>query len=112
MPYNAEFDDSASEDRVRSYRDRFLTNWAIVCLLPNMQRVIVGRFRTRADADGHLRVLRQMMPCREFIVVFDCENHESSFQSNSQNKGSSRFLTPKPISLVRKRYVGIERCRK
>lgn len=74
MPYNAEFNDSASEDRACSYRERFLTNWAIVCLLPNMQRKIVGRFRTRTDADGHLRVLRQMMPEREFIVVFDCES--------------------------------------
>ncbi len=79
MPYNAEFDDSASQDRVRSYLDRFLTNWAIVCLLPNMQRIIVGRFRTRTDADGHLRVLRQMMPNREFIVVFDCETDASPF---------------------------------
>ncbi|MBD1822805.1 hypothetical protein H6F51_09895 [Cyanobacteria bacterium FACHB-DQ100] len=70
MPYNAEFDDSAAHDRVCSYRERFLTNRAVplahanvsVCLLPNMQCVIVGRFRTRTDADGHLRVLRQMMP--------------------------------------------------
>ncbi|MBD1843817.1 hypothetical protein H6F89_10470 [Cyanobacteria bacterium FACHB-63] len=80
MPHNAEFDDSAAHDRVRSYRERFLTNWTIVCLLPNMQRVIVGRFRTRTDADGHLRVLRQMMPRREFIVVFDREE-SGSFSS-------------------------------
>jgi hypothetical protein len=44
MPYNAEFDDSASENRVRSYRDRYLTNWLIVCLLPNKQRTIVDDF--------------------------------------------------------------------
>ncbi|GAP98791.1 hypothetical protein [Leptolyngbya sp. NIES-2104] len=80
MPYNAEFDDSAANDRARTYQERYLTNWAIVCLLPNMQRTIVGRFRTRTDADGHLRVLRQVMPDREFIVVFDRAN-ESSLQS-------------------------------
>lgn len=82
MPYNAEFDDSAANDRARTYQERYLTNWAVplahasvsVCLLPDMQRTIVGRFRTRTDADGHLRVLRQVMPDRGFIVVFDRES--------------------------------------
>ena len=52
------------------YRER-LTPWAIVRLLPNMQRFVAGRFRTRSDADGHLQFLRQHIPNGNFIVVFD-----------------------------------------
>jgi hypothetical protein len=47
--------------------------WAIARLLPNMQRTIVGRFRSRSDADGHLQCLRQLIPNASFVVVFDCQ---------------------------------------
>ena len=47
--------------------------WAIARLLPNMQRTIVGRFRSRSDADGHLQCLRQLIPHASFVVVFDLE---------------------------------------
>lgn len=45
--------------------------WAIARLLPNCQRTIVGRFRSRSDADGHLHCLRQLIPHASFVVVFD-----------------------------------------
>ena len=54
------------------YRAR-LNPWAIARLLPNMQRTIVGRFRSRSDADGHLRCLRQLIPDASFVVVFDLQ---------------------------------------
>ena len=54
------------------YRAR-LNPWVIVRLLPNMQRIIVGRFRSRSDADGHLQCLRQLIPQASFVVVFDCQ---------------------------------------
>lgn len=54
------------------YRAR-LNSWAIARLLPNRQRTIVGRFRSRSDADGHLQCLRQLMPHASFVVVFDCQ---------------------------------------
>ncbi len=38
-----------------------------------MQHTIVGRFRSRSDADGHLQCLRQLMPDAAFLVVFDCQ---------------------------------------
>ena len=50
-----------------------LSPWIIVRLLPNMQRVTVGRFRTRSDADGHLQILQRLLPRAEMIVVFDVE---------------------------------------
>lgn len=55
-----------------SYRDS-LYCWLIVRLLPNMQRKVVARCRTRSDADGHLQALRRLMPDTEFTVVFDPE---------------------------------------
>ena len=33
------------------YKQR-LNSWIIVCLLPNLQRSVVGRFRSWSDADG------------------------------------------------------------
>ena len=48
-----------------------LNPWAIARLLPNCQRTIVGRFRSRSDADGHLHCLRQLIPHASFVVVFD-----------------------------------------
>ena len=48
-----------------------LNPWAIARLLPNSQRTIVGRFRSRSDADGHLQCMRQLMPHASFVVVFD-----------------------------------------
>ncbi|MCY7276660.1 MAG: hypothetical protein LH702_23725 [Phormidesmis sp. CAN_BIN44] len=53
-----------------TYSDR-LKHWAIVRLLPKMQRVVIERFRRRADADGHLQFLQQRIPTATFIVVFD-----------------------------------------
>jgi hypothetical protein len=72
MPHNSNHDDfKAATNRV-SYKDR-LNNWAIARLLPNMQHTIVGRFRSRSDAEGHLQCLRQLMPDVSFVVVFDCQ---------------------------------------
>ncbi len=55
-----------------AYQSR-LYPWAIARLLPNMQRTLVGRFRSRSDADGHLRCLRQLIPHASFVVVFDSQ---------------------------------------
>lgn len=55
---------------VMPYRDS-LSSWAVVRLLPDMQRVVVGRFRKESDADGHLKVLSRLTPDAAFRVVFD-----------------------------------------
>lgn len=52
------------------YRER-LESWAIARILPDKQRTIVSRFRSRSDADGHLQCLRQRMPHASFVMVFD-----------------------------------------
>lgn len=48
-----------------------LNSWIIVRLLPNLQRRVVGRFRSWSDADGQIRILRQLLPEARLIVVFD-----------------------------------------
>ena len=53
-----------------TYLER-LTPWCIIRPFPNMRSPIVGRFRRRIDAEGHLRVLKQMMPTVPFEIMFD-----------------------------------------
>ncbi len=54
------------------YKER-LTPWVLVRLLPNMQRLTVGQFRTRSDADGHLQILRRLIPNAKFVVMFNAD---------------------------------------
>ncbi|NEO23752.1 MULTISPECIES: hypothetical protein [unclassified Moorena] len=53
-----------------SYSQR-LYPWALIRLLPKMQRVVVRRFRNRSDAEGHLQALKRLMPDEKFIIIFD-----------------------------------------
>ncbi len=48
--------------------------WTIVRLLPNLQKITVGRFRRRSDAEGHLQVLQRLMPLARFAIVFEVES--------------------------------------
>lgn len=70
MLYIAETRDAVSDLPVSPYRER-LHCWAIVRLLPNFQRLVIGHFRNRSDADGHLQLLRQQVPEGDFTVIFD-----------------------------------------
>ena len=45
--------------------------WCVVRQLPNMQQIVLGRYRKRAEADGHLALLRQQMPHGSFAIIFD-----------------------------------------
>ena len=55
---------------IMTYKER-LYCWAIARLLPTQQWIIVARFRNRSDADGHLQLLRRIIPNVQFQVVFD-----------------------------------------
>ncbi len=43
--------------------------WCIIRPFPDMRTLIVGRFRRRVDAEGHLRILKQMMPTVPFEII-------------------------------------------
>lgn len=74
MPQNYEDNDFSLETKA-VYKER-LNPWAITRLLPDMQRVTVARFRSRSDADGHVQILRQLIPDASFTVVFDCQREQ------------------------------------
>ena len=53
-----------------TYLER-LHPWCIIRPFSNMRTLIVGRFRRRVDAEGHLRILKQMIPSVPLEIVFD-----------------------------------------
>ena len=44
--------------------------WAVVLLLPNMQNLVVNRFRHRPDAKECWQLLRRSNPDRHYIVIY------------------------------------------
>lgn len=53
-----------------TYQQR-LKYWAIARFLPSEQWVIVARFYSRSDAEGHYQFLSRNLPNAQFRVVFD-----------------------------------------
>jgi hypothetical protein len=45
--------------------------WIVVRHLPNSHRLVLGRYRKRADADGHLALLRMLTPRGSFAIAYD-----------------------------------------
>jgi len=78
MPQNTDYQPSPTETQAKAkvYRQR-LNTWAIIRIVPDIEPVIVARFRSRADADGYLRHLRQVIPNTTFQIVVDCQRHEA-----------------------------------
>jgi hypothetical protein len=63
-------------EQEKTYRDR-LKRWAISRLSKDGQLTIVSRFRSRSDADGHLRLLQHRYPNETFVVIVDQESAPS-----------------------------------
>jgi hypothetical protein len=76
MPENTDNQASKSDNQPIAYKER-LNSWAIARQLPNTQREIVARFRSRSDADGYMRHLPQEIPNASYLVVFDCQREAS-----------------------------------
>ncbi|KAB8319192.1 hypothetical protein SD81_009820 [Tolypothrix campylonemoides VB511288] len=58
--------------QTKTYRTA-LAPWAVVrCFSPN-ERTVLSRFRSRSDADGHLAVLRRLMPEADLQVIVDMD---------------------------------------
>jgi hypothetical protein len=49
-----------------------------------MQRLTVGRFRRWNDAHEHMRILRQLVPEANYVIVFDpdLEQQDSTDKEN------------------------------
>lgn len=53
-----------------TYRDS-LYPWCIIRLLPDLQRMLVQRFRRRGDAEAYLKMLQSLLPDTPHIIIFD-----------------------------------------
>ena len=53
-----------------SYKDK-LNPWCISRPMSDVQMRIVRRFRRRVDAEGHLKILKQLIPNVPFEIMFD-----------------------------------------
>ncbi len=71
-----------------TYKDK-LNPWCIIRPVSNVQMRIVGRFRRRSDAEGHLQVLKRMIPNIPFEIMFDITPEPTGTED----------LTPPPPSL-------------
>jgi hypothetical protein len=58
-------------DKFIMTKKQCLKPWAVARQLPNLKWLIISRYRSRSDADGHLLLLRQRFPNLQFKVVFD-----------------------------------------
>ncbi|MCX7592386.1 MAG: hypothetical protein N2235_01250 [Fischerella sp.] len=76
MTQNTQYNEPTAKTQTLNYKKR-LNSWVVARLLPNTQREIVARFRSRSDADGHLQLLRQRSPEANFVVAFDCQRDEA-----------------------------------
>lgn len=52
------------------YQER-LKKWAVVRMTVGAKPVILERFRSVADAEGHLKALKNQMPREQLMVIFD-----------------------------------------
>lgn len=77
MPQNTDYEASTTENQAKAYRKR-LNAWAITRMVPNAEPVIVARFRSRSDADGYLRHLRQVIPNTTFEIIVDYQRDEAA----------------------------------
>jgi len=83
-----------SQEILMSYKEK-LNPWCIIRPVSNVQMRIVGRFRRRVDAEGHLRILKQLIPNVPFEIMFDITPEDED-------------LTPQPPSLQGKGELDID----
>ena len=68
--------------------------WCIIRPRSDMHTLIVGRFRRRVDTEGHLRILKQLMPNVPFEIVFDVTINRTAYtQYSARAKARSAHST-------------------
>ncbi|WP_232224126.1 hypothetical protein [Mastigocladopsis repens] len=59
--------------QTKTYRTA-LAPWAVVRWFSPTQRIVISRFRSRSDADGHLAVLQRHIPDADLRVIVEMED--------------------------------------
>ncbi len=82
-----------------TYKDK-LNPWCIIRPVSNVQMRIVGRFRRRSDAEGHLQVLKRMIPNVPFEIMFDMatEHTEDLTPQQGSLAGKGEHESNSPLS--------------
>ncbi len=81
--------------------------WAIVRFLPDMQRVVVNRFRRRSDAEECLRVLRRAAADRDYTLLYYPPGEESTFMVRKEYNKLVRDRIPEILESQQVKF-GIE----
>lgn len=68
-----------------TYKDR-LNPWCIIRPISHVQMRIVARFRRRVDAEGHLQILKQLMPDIPFEIMFDIASEDDNQHQNRKSE--------------------------
>ncbi len=76
----------------------YLNVWAVVRLLPNMQRVVMSRFRRRGDAENYLIILRRYLHDANLVIVFDPPSSEIKPVAHSRKL--EKFGTSSSLSKI------------
>ena len=71
--------------------------WCIIRPFPNMRTQIVGRFRRRVDAEGHLRILKRMIPNVSFEIMFDITPEDLAPPAPLPYKGRGEYESNSPL---------------
>jgi len=73
--------------------------WAVVRLLPNMQRAVLNRFRRRGDAENYVYVLRRYLHDARLAIIFDPPSNaiKEAVHSNKEEM-SNDSSSPSKIS--------------
>jgi len=71
--------------------------WAIIRLLPKMQRVVIQRFRRRNDAESYLCILRRYVHDARFLIIFDPPSSTTNPEAHSKNCEKSGTSPPSSI---------------
>lgn len=58
--------------QTKTYRTA-LAPWAVVNWVSPTERIVMNRFRSRSDADGHLTILQRLMPQADLRVIVEVE---------------------------------------
>ena len=82
-----------------TYKDK-LNPWCIIRSVSDVQMRVVGRFRRRVDAEGQLKILKQLIPNVPFEIMFDITSEHTHSEdlipptSLPAGEGGSQTLTP------------------
>lgn len=76
-----------------------LDPWVVYRLVPNFQRILIARFRSRNEAEIYLRVIRQIQPAGHFAIVFEPNAAPSPPNSPPQHYTIRHALTGQPTAV-------------